>query len=160
VADSAVSAKDVQPWTTKDVNGNGIGGPVLKKDKSPVEARKILDADVVKKGDKFVLKSDDKVQVTSKAVKMSKSRGNVVNPDDIIAGTGADALRLYLMFMGPLEQVKPWNTKGVDGVYRFLSRAWRLIAEGVVPATTEAASKEQLKASIRLLKRSRPTRTR
>jgi len=153
VADSAVSAKDVQPWTTKDVNGNGIGGPVLKKDKSPVEARKILDADVVKKGDKFVLKSDDKVQVTSKAVKMSKSRGNVVNPDDIIAGTGADALRLYLMFMGPLEQVKPWNTKGVDGVYRFLSRAWRLIAEGVVPATTEAASKEQLKVLHKTIKK-------
>ena len=56
-------------------------------------------------GDNFVLKSDNNIRVTSKAVKMSKSRGNVVNPDDIISGTGADALRLYLMFMGPLEQV-------------------------------------------------------
>ena len=96
--DAAVSAKDV--------NENAEGGPVLKKDKSPVEARTVADADVVKKGDNFVLKADDKIRVTSKAVKMSKSRGNVVNPDDVIAGTGADALRLYLMFMGPLEQVR------------------------------------------------------
>ena len=59
----------------------------------------------MKKGDNFVLKTDDQIRVTSKAVKMSKSRGNVVNPDDVIRTTGADALRLYLMFMGPLEQV-------------------------------------------------------
>ena len=59
--------------------------------------------------------------------KMSKSRGNVVNPDDIVAEYGADSLRLYEMFMGPLEQVKPWNTDGVSGVHRFLSRIWRLV---------------------------------
>ena len=60
---------------------------------------------------------------------MSKSRGNVVNPDDIIAEYGADAFRLYEMFMGPLEMVKPWNTKGVEGVYRFLGRVWRLFVD-------------------------------
>jgi leucyl-tRNA synthetase len=59
--------------------------------------------------------------------KMSKSLGNVVNPDDVIAEYGADALRLFEMFMGPLEQVKPWSTKGVEGVYRFLGRVWRLM---------------------------------
>jgi leucyl-tRNA synthetase len=59
--------------------------------------------------------------------KMSKSRGNVVNPDDVIESNGADTLRLYEMFMGPLEQVKPWNSKGITGVFRFLSRLWRLI---------------------------------
>jgi leucyl-tRNA synthetase len=58
--------------------------------------------------------------------KMSKSRGNVINPDDIVAQYGADTLRLYEMFMGPLEAVKPWNTQGVEGVHRFLRRVWRL----------------------------------
>lgn len=58
--------------------------------------------------------------------KMSKSRGNVVNPDDVVKEYGADALRLYEMFMGPLEQVKPWSMKGVEGVSRFLARVWRV----------------------------------
>jgi leucyl-tRNA synthetase len=59
-------------------------------------------------------------------VKMSKSRGNVVNPDSVVAEYGADALRLYEMFMGPLEHAKPWSMTGVEGVYRFLARVWRL----------------------------------
>ncbi|QQY07913.1 MAG: leucine--tRNA ligase [Candidatus Xiphinematobacter sp.] len=61
--------------------------------------------------------------------KMSKSRGNVINPESVVAEYGADSLRLYEMFMGPLEQTKPWNIKGVEGVYRFLARVWRLAFE-------------------------------
>ena len=61
--------------------------------------------------------------------KMSKSRGNVVNPDDVLVEYGADAFRLYEMFMGPLQDTKPWNTQGVEGVYRFLGRVWRLFIE-------------------------------
>ena len=61
--------------------------------------------------------------------KMSKSRGNVVNPDDVLSEYGADAFRLYEMFLGPLEMVKPWNTRGVEGVYRFLGRTWRLFVD-------------------------------
>jgi leucyl-tRNA synthetase len=61
--------------------------------------------------------------------KMSKSRGNVVNPDDVLVEYGADAFRLYEMFMGPLQDTKPWNTKGVEGVYRFLGRAWRMFVD-------------------------------
>src|SRR5205807_4215757 len=59
--------------------------------------------------------------------KMSKSRGNIVNPDDVIEQYGADAFRLYEMFMGPLEQMKPWSMRGVEGVSRFLARVWRLM---------------------------------
>lgn len=61
--------------------------------------------------------------------KMSKSRGNVINPDAVIEEYGADSLRLYEMFMGPLEQVKPWSNKGVEGVHRFLARVWRLFMD-------------------------------
>jgi len=61
--------------------------------------------------------------------KMSKSRGNAINPDDILVEFGSDAFRLYEMFMGPLEMVKPWNTKGVEGVYRFLGRVWRMFID-------------------------------
>jgi len=61
--------------------------------------------------------------------KMSKSRGNVINPDDIVNQYGADTLRMYEMFMGPLEATKPWNTNGVEGIYRFLGRVWRLYVD-------------------------------
>ena len=75
--------------------------------------------------------------------KMSKSRGNVVNPDDIINEFGSDAFRLYEMFMGPLEMVKPWNTKGVEGVYRFLGRVWRMFIDEL----SEQEFEQQLTAS-------------
>ncbi|MHC4337708.1 MAG: leucine--tRNA ligase, partial [Planctomycetota bacterium] len=61
--------------------------------------------------------------------KMSKSRGNVINPDKVVAGYGADSMRLYEMFMGPLESIKPWSMQGVEGVYRFLQKAWRMIVD-------------------------------
>jgi leucyl-tRNA synthetase len=83
---------------------------------------------IEKRKGKAFLKGTE-IELTGRADKMSKSRGNVVNPDDIIREYGADSLRLYEMFMGPLEAVKPWSTKSVEGVYRFLSRAWRLIVD-------------------------------
>ena len=87
-------------------------------------------ATVEKRGEAFVLKADARIEVDARSFKMSKSRGNVVNPDDVIAEYGADSLRLFEMFMGPLEQVKPWSTAGVEGVYRFLQRVWRNILGG------------------------------
>ena len=63
--------------------------------------------------------------------KMSKSRGNVVNPDDIVASHGADSLRLFEMFAGPLNEVKPWSTNGLDGAHRFIERVYRLVEEGL-----------------------------
>jgi leucyl-tRNA synthetase len=71
--------------------------------------------------------------------KMSKSRGNVVNPDDVLVEYGADAFRLYEMFMGPLQDTKPWNTQGVEGVYRFLGRVWRLFVDEKAETAFEQA---------------------
>lgn len=75
--------------------------------------------------------------------KMSKSRGNVVNPDDVIKNYGADALRIYLMALGPLEAMKPWNTKGIEGPARLLRRIWRAVVDektgGISPRIAEGA---------------------
>jgi leucyl-tRNA synthetase len=84
--------------------------------------------------------------------KMSKSRGNVVNPDKVVADYGADSMRLYEMFMGPLEATKPWNMQGVEGVHRFLQKAWRMIVDEdtgrLCEAVKEADADEQ---TLRLL---------
>ena len=82
-------------------------------------------------------------ELTEFPAKMSKSLKNVVNPDDIIRDYGADSLRLYEMFMGPLQAVKPWSTKGVEGVHRFLKRANRLVTETLLQdrAMTKAEAK-------------------
>ena len=93
-----------------------------------VEKLKLSENDVEKRGESFFMKDSD-VKVEARAYKMSKSRGNVINPDDVVDNYGADSLRLYEMFMGPLEQVKPWSTKGVEGVNRFLNRVWRLLTD-------------------------------
>jgi leucyl-tRNA synthetase len=77
--------------------------------------------------------------------KMSKSFGNVVNPDDVITQYGADSMRLYEMFMGPLEQTKPWSMQGVDGVFRFLNRVWRLFVteDGMLAPSMKDISADQ-----------------
>ncbi|MFM8893235.1 MAG: class I tRNA ligase family protein, partial [Planctomycetia bacterium] len=84
---------------------------------------------VEKQGEHFVLRDAPLIRVESRAYKMSKSRGNVVNPDSVVREHGADSLRLYEMFMGPLEATKPWSTAGVGGVRGFLDRCWRLVVD-------------------------------
>ena len=95
---------------------------VIDGKRTPVQAVKLRDDQVIKKGEGFVLAEDPEVRIDARAHKMSKSRGNVINPDTVVKEYGADSLRLYEMFMGPLEAVKPWSMKGVEGVYRFLGR--------------------------------------
>ncbi len=86
--------------------------------------------------------------------KMSKSMFNVVNPDDIVERYGADTLRLYEMFLGPIEQSKPWDTNGIDGVHRFLKKMWALYFNGDDFAVTdEKATKEELKSLHKLIKK-------
>ena len=88
----------------------------------------LTEEQIVKEGGKVYLK-DTRIELTGRSDKMSKSRKNVVNPDDVVNEYGADSLRLYEMFMGPLEAVKPWSTRGVEGVFRFLNRVWRLVID-------------------------------
>lgn len=86
--------------------------------------------------------------------KMSKSMFNVVNPDDIVEKYGADTLRLYEMFLGPLEQSKPWDTNGIDGVHRFLRKVWTLFyKDGSSSVTDDVASSEELKLLHKLIKK-------
>src|SRR5690606_33223328 len=87
--------------------------------------------------------------------KMSKSKFNVVNPDDIIQQYGADTLRLYEMFLGPLEQPKPWNTNGIEGVYKFLRKVWRLFhdASGRFSVSEEEPTKAEYKALHKIIKK-------
>ena len=121
-----VSAEDVTASEAEDADGTGY---ILKATGEPVQQAKLDAAQVKKSGGSFVLAADASVRVDSRAHKMSKSRGNVVNPDAIVEEYGADSLRLYEMFMGPLEQSKPWQMSGVEGVARFLARVWRTIAD-------------------------------
>ncbi len=106
------------------------GGWISADRRSPADTPVRLPAEQVEKqGEHFVLRDMPTVRVESRAHKMSKSRGNVVNPDQVVRDFGADSLRLYEMFMGPLEATKPWSTSGVGGVRTFLERCWRLVVD-------------------------------
>ena len=83
------------------------------------------------------------------SVKMSKSRGNVVNPDDVLVDFGADAFRVYEMFMGPLEEVKPWQTAGLKGTKRFLDRVWNLFQRGIADRAAPDSHKRKLHQTIK-----------
>ncbi|MBK9729744.1 MAG: leucine--tRNA ligase [Chitinophagaceae bacterium] len=96
-----------------------------------------------------------KFYTKSEVEKMSKSKYNVINPDDVVGEYGADAFRLYEMFLGPIEQHKPWDTKGIDGVYRFLKKMWKLFYDenGKWLVTNDAPSTEELKVLHRTIKK-------
>lgn len=101
------------------------------------------------------LLEDGKYHCGWEVEKMSKSKFNVVNPDDIIERYGADTLRLYEMFLGPLEQFKPWNTNGIDGVNKFLRKLWRLFhdEQGSLALSDADPSKEELKSLHKTIKK-------
>ncbi|MBP8843206.1 MAG: class I tRNA ligase family protein, partial [Barnesiella sp.] len=102
----------------------------------------------------FILEDDGRYVCGWAVEKMSKSMFNVVNPDDIVEKYGADTLRLYEMFLGPIEQSKPWDTNGIDGVHRFLKKLWNLFYQGdnwIV--TDQEPTKEELKSLHKLIKK-------
>lgn len=104
----------------------------------------------------FITEEDGTFKVAREVEKMSKSKFNVVNPDDICEEYGADSLRLFEMFLGPLEQSKPWKTAGISGVYSFLKKLWKLYQideNGVAHISDEAPSKESLKTLHKTIKK-------
>ncbi len=146
-------------WVSaSDVRTNEEKQNVHKRTGAPVTAVKLTESAVDKQGDGFVLVADAKIRVDSRAFKMSKSRGNVVNPDHVVKEYGADSLRLYEMFMGPLEATKPWSMAGVSGVRNFLDRAWRMMVDArsetmeLLPAIQDQApTEEQLRVLHRTI---------
>ena len=103
----------------------------------------------------FIFNADDKYLCGEEVEKMSKSKFNVLNPDIIVNEHGADVLRMYEMFLGPLEQAKPWSTKGIDGVSRFVRKFWNLFhdAEGNFNVSDADPTKEELKGLHTLIKK-------
>lgn len=114
-----VSARDV----TIDKQGRGF----LKSNGKILKSIRLSAKEIGKSSEGYVISSHPEIVVIGKSEKMSKSLGNVINPDDVVAQYGADSFRLYEMFMGPLVAVKPWNQDGVSGVRSFLDRVWRMI---------------------------------
>jgi len=120
-AGNAVSADDVKDAGAKHLHRkSGEELSAERLDKSQVAAL------TEKRGTKLVLRDEPSIALDARAHKMSKARGNVVNPDDIVKEFGADSLRLYEMFMGPLEATKPWSTESIHGVRRFLDRVFHV----------------------------------
>ncbi|GGK40136.1 MULTISPECIES: class I tRNA ligase family protein [Flavobacteriaceae] len=106
------------------------------------------------KGAEFVLEDDGTFKVKREVEKMSKSKYNVVNPDEICEEYGADSLRLFEMFLGPLEQSKPWKTSGISGVYSFLKKLWKLyIVNGEFSVSDDAPTKDELKTLHKTIKK-------
>lgn len=131
--------KDQYDTFAMHVDVNIVNNDQLNLEKFKVWRPDLADAEFVLEDGKYICGAE--------VEKMSKSKYNVVNPDDIIERYGADTLRMYEMFLGPLEQFKPWNTNGIDGVSKFLKKLWKLYhdQQGVLEVNDEKATKEELK---------------
>jgi leucyl-tRNA synthetase len=139
--------KDQYETSAMHVDVNIVHNDQLNLDKFKAWRPDLVDAE-------FVLE-DGKYHCGTEVEKMSKSKYNVVNPDDIIERYGADTLRSYEMFLGPLEQFKPWNTNGIDGVYKFLRKLWNLYhtQTGEFKVSEETPSKEEFKILHKTIKK-------
>ena len=125
------SSKSYDDWMPVDLYVGGNEHAVLHLLYARFWHKALFDLGVVRDPEPFVKLVHQGMILGADGQKMSKARGNVINPDDVVREYGADALRLYEMFMGPFEQVKPWQTSGIEGVYRFLERVWN-VATGPV----------------------------
>ena len=128
-SDAPWDKKKEQYWMPVDLYVGGVEHAVLHLLYSRFWHKVLYDLGHVSTKEPFQKLVNQGMILGENGEKMSKSRGNVVNPDEVIEKWGADAFRIYEMFMGPLEQVKPWNTDGLNGTNRFVKRAWRLLVD-------------------------------
>jgi len=130
--DSELAAKDkLEYWMPVDLYVGGAEHAVLHLLYSRFWQKVLFDIGAVNTDEPFMRLINQGMILGEDGVKMSKSRGNVINPDEVIHDYGADAMRMYEMFMGPLEASKPWSTTGIAGIKRFLDRVWRLSEQEV-----------------------------
>jgi len=124
-ADALAAPDALRYWGTPDLYVGGAEHAVLHLLYARFWHKVLYDLGIVPTDEPFTQLFHQGLILGEDGEKMSKSRGNVANPDDVIARYGADTLRLYLMFLGPLEAMKPWSPRGIEGVYRFLQKIWR-----------------------------------
>jgi leucyl-tRNA synthetase len=124
-ATAIASPAALKYWNVPDLYVGGAEHAVLHLLYARFWHKVLFDLGIVPQAEPFPRLFHQGIILGEDGYKMSKSRGNVVSPDDVVAAYGADSLRLYLMFLGPLEAMKPWNTKGIEGVSRFLRKTWR-----------------------------------
>jgi len=136
-------------WMPVDLYVGGAEHAVLHLLYARFWHKVLYDIGVVKHPEPFIKLVHQGIILGENNEKMAKSRGNVINPDDVVRDYGADSLRLYEMFMGPLEQVKPWQTAGIQGVRRFLDRVWRVCQSPTVPGSGDDATRRLLHKTIK-----------
>ncbi len=144
------SREKIDYWLPVDLYVGGAEHAVLHLLYSRFWHKVLFDIGVVNTSEPFVRLLNQGMILGEGGVKMSKSLGNVINPDDIITSYGADALRVYEMFMGPLEVSKPWSTRGIVGIKRFLDRIWRISEK---PLADDVVSEELLKLLHKTIKK-------
>ena len=153
--DRPVSPERERRWMPVDLYIGGAEHAVLHLLYARFWHKVLFDIGVVSTPEPFMKLVHQGTVLGEDGQKMSKSIGNVVNPDDMIDRYGADAMRLYEMFMGPLEATKPWNTQGVEGIARFLDRVWRLVVDeaGRTAVVDEAPAPESERVLHQTLKK-------
>merc|ERR1711966_48199 len=151
-SEAAFSKKDDKDWMPVDLYVGGAEHAVLHLLYARFWHQVLFDLGFTTHPEPFQKLVHQGMILGSDGEKMSKSRGNVVNPDDIVTAQGADALRMYEMFMGPLEAVKPWQTSQVSGVVRFQNKVYNLISAAVEAKSTEIDT-ETLKMMHKTMKK-------
>ena len=147
--DAPIDKALVEKWCPVDTYTGGIEHAILHLMYARFFTKVMRDLGLIDMDEPFVRLRNQGIILGEDNEKMSKSRGNVVNPDDLVAEYGADTVRAYLMFIGPWDQGGPWNSQGIEGTVRFLNRVWTLITEDATqPGSADETTRRDLKRVV------------